>query len=136
MKKNVLFLVALFFVVVSCKKEEPTPESNNSNEKTLNGVWIEGSWQVMTTSGTDTTWTYGEYVGDGYNNGVTTVNVTGGNYLTGNVISVGGVEYTILDYLPDGQGLDDNYRYWLELKINTPTEGCKYYLELFKRQAD
>jgi hypothetical protein len=136
MRNTVFLLLGMIFMTIGCKKEEPTPEANNSNESNLEGVWIEGSWQIMTTSGNDTTWTNGEYVGDGYNNGVTTVNVTGNNFVTGEIVSVDGIDYTILDYISDGESLDDNYRYWIELKINTATEGCKYYLELFKRTDD
>lgn len=178
MRSTIIILLGILFIPTGCKKEEPTPETNNSNEENLDGVWIEGSWRFLYTDAdsiinignwtvsdtindpetgntnvhwtndndsllylttfveNDTAWVKGEYVGDGYNNGVKTVNVTGNSYLVNDVISVDGENYTILNYEPNGAGLDDEYRYFVELEINSPYEGCKYYLELAKRQND
>ncbi len=134
MKNTIFILLGLFITFVSCKKEDFNPEPNNTIEENLNGVWIEGEWQTMTTSGADTTWTYDEYVGDGYNNGVTTVIVNGTGYLTNDTINVDGVNYVVSDYETDQA--DPMWRYWVEIRIVSPFEGCKYYLELFKRQND
>ena len=140
MKNRILSvaLISCLVIISSCKKEieEPVNEATNPAPSTLNGVWIEGDWQVMTTSGIDTTMTYGEYVGDGYNNGVTTVNVTSNGYLVNDTINIDGNDYLITDYTPNGSGLDTNYRYYVESKIITPFEGCKFYLDIFKRQND
>lgn len=84
----------------------------------------------------DTAWVYGEYVGDGYNNDVTTVNVTASSYLVNDTINIDGNDYLIIDYSPNGIGLDTNWRYYVESKIITPFEGCKFYLNIFKRQND
>lgn len=126
-----LFLPVI--TILGCEKDNDDPVPS---ENTLNGVWIEGSWQTMTTQGVDTTYTYDEYVGDGYNNGVTTVNVQGSSFVVGDIVLVDGVQYSIYEFTPDGSGLDDNYRYHIETQIVSPFEGCKYYLELFKRQND
>lgn len=134
--KTQYLLLMLFLPVITilgCEKDNDDPVPS---ENTLNGVWIEGSWQTMTTQGVDTTYTYDEYVGDGYNNGVTTVNVQGSSFVVGDIVLVDGVQYSIYEFTPDGSGLDDNYRYHIETQIVLPFEGCKYYLELFKRQND
>ena len=134
MKHTIKTAVTLVFIscltLYSCKKEEsiePTsPSENNSN---LNGVWIEGEWTTMTVLGIDTTYTVDYYVGDGYNNGVTTVNVEGTSYLISDTVSVSGNNYVITDFTPEGTGLDTNYRYHLEMQILSPFEGCRFHLE-------
>lgn len=91
---------------------------------------------LTTFIGSDTAWIRGEYIGDGYNNNVTTINVTGISYLLNDTLSVSGIDYQIIDYLSDNSNLDSNYRYFVKVQILLPFEGCKFYIELFKRQND
>lgn len=141
MKKHLIIglsLTSLF--LFSCDKETPEPEEPTvptpTPVKVLNGTWVEGEWETMQVTGTDTTLVHGEYVGDGYCCGVTLVNATGSSYLTGDTVDVGGKAYVISNYVPDGTSLNDDYRYYVELEIVTPANGSKSYLNLFKRTAD
>lgn len=78
----------------------------------------------------------GEYVGDGYCCGVLEVNVQGMSYLNDDTISVDGKNYVINEHQPQGESLDEEYKYYVELSIVTPYLGCKSYLSLFKRIND
>lgn len=131
MKKLFLAIALLGVLFTSCKKETITTQKTTTE---LNGVWFEGEWDVMDISGVDTTWTHDYYVGDGYNNGVTTVNVTGSSYNLNDIVNVDGDQYVITDLSDDTS--DPNWRYYLQLEISNPYSGCKYYLEIYKRQDD
>jgi hypothetical protein len=114
------------FAIMSCSEDDDLTSD-------LNGVWIEGSWTTMNVTGMDTTWVAGEYIGDGVCCGVTTVTVTGTDYVTNETVTVDGTSYLIIEYIADPNDLDSGYKYQMDLEIVTPCNGCKSSLELFKR---
>lgn len=126
MKKLVLFMALIS--LISCNKEELKSTNN------LDGVWIEGEWTTMSVAGVDTTYTSEQYVGDMYNNGVTTVNTVAPDYTTGMTVMVDGTNYIVISY--SGDTADPDWRYYLELEIVTSYNGCKKHLEIYKRQND
>ena len=125
-----LVLIAGTLVFSSCNQDDSDENSD------LNGVWIESLWETMTVVGADTTWTLGEYIGDGYCCDVTTVNVTGNGFTTGETVSVDGNAYEIIEHSLDPNDLDMPYVYQMNLEIVTPFNGSKTSLELFKRDGD
>ena len=79
---------------------------------------------------------YWNYVGDGYNNNPSVINVTGDSYQTNDTIIVFNLEYIVIDFNSNGNGLDEDYQHYVEAQIIAPFNGCKEYIELFKRQDD
>ena len=122
----ILFVLGSF-VIGSCNQED------DDTNPDLNGNWIEGSWTTMNIVGVDTTWVGGEYIGDGICCNVTTVNVTGTDYITNQTVTVNGDSYLIIEYVGDPVDLaPSNYIYQMNLEIVTSCNGCKSSLELFK----
>src|SRR5690554_6149289 len=60
--------------------------------------WIlpnDETYYLSTSLTSDSAWFYYDYVGDGYNNNVTTVHTTADSYNFNDVVSVDGISYTI-----------------------------------------
>lgn len=131
--KKILFILTVAMLMLSCKKESIEPISKSSTE--LNGSWLVGSSTEMSINATDTTYTTYEYIGDGVCCSPVFEDASGASYTIGDNIEVGGDIYQITDY-SDGDGLDDDYRYFVSLEIISPYSGCKVTYDLFKRSVD
>ena len=118
-----IFLLSTLFLL-SCQKDSLT---NN-----LEGDWLVGSSKQMNIESSDTTYLKYEYVGDGTCCDPTFVNVIGDSFTSGDVITIGGIEYSILDYLTEGDGLDDQYQYWIEVDALQIYDGSIVRYQLFK----
>lgn len=119
-----IFLLSVLFLL-SCQKD--TLSTND-----LEGDWLIGSSKQMNIESSDTTYSNYEYVGDGTCCDPTFVNVIGDSFITGDVITIGGVEYTIIDHLEDGDGLDDQYQYWVEVEAVQSFDDSFVRYQLFK----
>jgi hypothetical protein len=125
-----LLLISVTLGFSSCNQDDSDENSD------LNGVWIESLWEIMAVVDADTTWTAGEYIGDGYCCNVTTVNVTGTGFTTGETVSVDCNPYEIIEHSLDPSDLDMPFVYQMNLEVIAPFNGSKTILELFKREGD
>lgn len=123
--KKIILMMALISLM-SCKKE------NLQND--LDGVWMEESYTTMYISGTDTTYSYYSYVGDMYCCGATTVDVSGNGFEVNDVVQIGSDDYLIVYIMPDDS--DPIWRYFIQLRILNPYDGCKSEMGIYKRTND